>query len=79
MGFNSTIPPGGHPLGRLRDEVRMCDFVASSVYLSQQNLMLKEKFEIFMHGIKLQGLVVQSIVCLTGSLRGQLIKCFTTL
>ena len=46
MGFNSTIPQGGHPLGRLRDEARMCDFVVSSVYLSQQNLMLKEKFEL---------------------------------
>ena len=28
---------------------------------------------------KHQGLVVQSIVSLTSSLRGQLVKCFTTL
>ena len=29
--------------------------------------------------LKLQGPVVQSIVSLTSSLRGQLVKCFTTL
>ena len=33
----------------------------------------------FLYGIKFQGPVIQSIISLTNSLRGQLVKCFTTL
>ena len=50
-------------------------FIDLDLFMVYTRLRIDCKFEI----TKLQGPVVQSIVSLTSSLRGQLVKCFTTL
>ena len=56
-----------------------------TVHISDYNVILKElqrcvlKAGTLSQKFKYQGPVVQSIVSLTSSLRGQLVKCFMTL
>ena len=53
---------------------KFCEHKGMVVPLCSQNLPLA-----FCEGKKNLGQVVQSILSLTSSLRGQLVKCFTTL
>ena len=77
--FNKNM--GVHVFQILTFEILTKSLLTTSLVLNNRALIYKcdPNAELLYYSAIYQGPVVQSIVSLTSSLRGQLVKCFTTL
>ena len=68
-----------HSHGEIEDDVRSDSIHSNNNATSLEQECSNPEYKLFAMSVSYQGRVVQSIVSLTSSLRGQLVKCFMAL